>query len=447
MSDTPALPAMIGPYRNRIIGLRVMPVAALLDHPGNWRRHPQTQMDALDSAMRQIGVIDVVRYNEPTNRIWDGHLRKKLFSADPATPVIVIVTDLNAEEEAVALATHDPITGMATADREALAALLDLVKETPLVEDDAGLKNLLEHVAHDAGIAWNVLGDPPDDPGADIDHRHELQTKWNTARGQLWLIESLSLPGRWHRLLCGDSTSREDVTRVMDGQRALLFATDPPYLVDYDGTNHPHAWNKPDTNKDWDDSYHDWDDAAQGADLYEGFIAAAVEIAIVENAAWYCWHASVRQALLEHIWNQHGAFLHQQIIWVKDRPILTRSWYMWQHEPCLMGWVKGHKPPRYSETFQYTVWEVPTVPAGEKTDHPTSKPIELFAIPMQQHTRIGDLCYEPFAGSGSQFVAGEQHGRLVYGLELQPEFVAVILERLSGLGLTVRLADEGEARE
>ena len=88
-----SLPTTIGPYRNRIIGLRVMPVGALLDNPRNWRRHPDAQKSALDAVMRQVGVIDVVRYNEPTNRLWDGHLRKDLFGADPATPVIVLVTE------------------------------------------------------------------------------------------------------------------------------------------------------------------------------------------------------------------------------------------------------------------------------------------------------------------------------------------------------------------
>ena len=114
---------------------------------------------------------------------------------------------------------------------------------------------------------------------------------------------------------------------------------------------------------------------------------------------------------------------------------------MWQHEPCFFGWVKGQKPPRTSEDYPASVWTFPTVPAGERTDHPTSKPVELFAIPMAQHTRLGEVCYEPFSGSGSQQVAGEQNGRLVYGLELQPEFVAVILERLAGMGLEPRLVE------
>ena len=134
--------------------------------------------------------------------------------------------------------------------------------------------------------------------------------------------------------------------------------------------------------------------------------------------------------MLENIWNKYGAFVQQQIIWRKDRAVLTRSWYLWQHEPCFFGWVKGKKPKRLADNYPPTVWEIPTIAPGTQTLHPTSKPIELFAIPMRQHTQAGDICYEPFSGSGSQFVAGEQLGRIVYGVELNPAFVAVALQHL-----------------
>ena len=81
-----------------------------------------------------------------------------------------------------------------------------------------------------------------------------------------------------------------------------------------------------------------------GEKLYDAFVSVAVKCAIAEDAEWYCWHASRNQAPLEAVWEKNGAFVHQQIIWVKDPPILTRSWYMWQHEPCSFGWVKGNKP-------------------------------------------------------------------------------------------------------
>ncbi|CAG0928266.1 partial DNA adenine methyltransferase YhdJ, partial [Thermoflexales bacterium] len=213
------------------------------------------------------------------------------------------------------------------------------------------------------------------------------------------------------------------------GERAVLFATDPPYLVDYDGTNHPHKWQSAKTYQATEDNQDNWDASEQGEALYEGFISIAIEHAIVENAAWYCWHASRRQAMLEALWEKHGAFVHQQIIWRKDRAILTRSWYMWQHEPCFFGWVKGKKPLRRAEDYPPSVWDFPTIAPGTETDHPTAKPVELFAIPMRQHTVRGDICYEPFSGSGSQIIAGEQLGRRVRAIEKNPGFVAVALQR------------------
>lgn len=298
------------------------------------------------------------------------------------------------------------------------------------------------------GDEWGALvagGEAPlPDPGPQIDQAAELQEKWGTAVGQIWEIPSKRVPGKSHRLMCGDSTSPDDVTRLMAGERAILFATDPPYLVGYTGDNHPHKWNKPDKNKDWSESYGiTWDEGDADGELYRGFIRCAVEHAIEPNAAWYCWHASRNQAMLEGVWTEFGAFVHQQIVWVKDRPVLTRSWYLWQHEPCFFGWVKGKKPSRVSDDYPRSVWEIPTISPGTTTLHPTSKPVEVFAVPMEQHCKMGELCYEPFSGSGSQHVAGEQTGRLVYGMEISPAYVAVILERLVGLGLAPVLV-EGE---
>ena len=160
---TTDIPAAIGPYRNRVVGLRVMPAGELLDNPRNWRQHPPAQKAGLDAVMRQVGVIDVVRYNAPTNRLWDGHLRKELFGADPATPVLVLVTDLTEEEEAVALATYDPLAGMARADRDMLAALLGELEDAPVVVEDESLDGLLRRVAGEAGVDWRAVADPPAD--------------------------------------------------------------------------------------------------------------------------------------------------------------------------------------------------------------------------------------------------------------------------------------------
>lgn len=288
-----------------------------------------------------------------------------------------------------------------------------------------------------------LSGLPTEEPGTDngprFDEIDELHMKWGVKPGDLWLIPSKTVKGE-HRLLCGDSTSEADVKRLMDGKRAVLFSTDPPYLVDYDGTNHPHKWNASEEDAD---RLPDWDDASQGIELYDQFIALAIQEAITEDAAWYCWHASRNQSMLEAVWTKYGAFVHQQILWVKDRPILTRSWYMWQHEPCFFGWVKPHKPKRVAKDYPPTVWTFPTLPAGEQSVHPTSKPTDLFAIPIRQHCSRGDIVYEPFSGSGSQQVAAEQEKALCFGLERKPEYCAIILQRLSDMGLSPVRSNNG----
>ena len=247
-----------------------------------------------------------------------------------------------------------------------------------------------------------------------------------TRPGDLWLLGK-------HRLLCGDSTDGDHVKRLMNGERAILFATDPPYLVDYDGTNHPGSKNKPaaaSKNKDWSKTYGvTWDDSSQGPELYQRFIKAAIAEAIDPHAAWYCWHASRRQAMVEAVWIEMGAFVHQQIIWSKDRPILTRSHYLWQHEPCLFGWIKGNKPLRVAEDYLGTIWAIPSLKGEERPDHPTPKPLDCFAIPMRQHAEPDGLCYEPFSGSGSQIIAGEAVGRRVYAMEISPAYVDVAVMR------------------
>jgi len=314
-------------------------------------------------------------------------------------------------------------------DYEALQALMgSLDPDLELVTGFEG--DELEEMLRAAGIDLDGSLPEAGDAEPQLDRAEELAAEWGVMPGQMWRLPS-RVEGREHRIICGSSTDAAVVQRLMGEERAALFATDPPYLVDYDGTNHPQAWNnpKPSMNKDWSESYKDWDVATQGAELYDGFIATAIEHAIVENAAWYCWHASRRQAMLEEVWERHGAFVHQQIIWAKDRPVLTRSFYMWQHEPCFFGWIRGKKPRRVVDEWLSSVWSFPTQTAFERTDHPTQKPLELFEIPMRQHTEVGEVCYEPFSGSGTQIVAGENLGRQVRAVELAPQFVAVALDR------------------
>jgi DNA modification methylase len=406
--------------RDRVVALRRVPANLLRENPNQWRVHSKAQLAALRDAIDEVGfatAILVRQLEDGTYMIIDGHGRQGVVG-DAEIPVIVL--DVNEPEALKLLATLDPLAAMAGADDERLAALLKSVET-----DSEAIQKMLAGLAKGAGI--NLSGEESDvDAEPQIGRAIELREQWKTERGQVWQLGN-------HRLACADSTRLADVGRLMAGEKAVLFATDPPYLVDYNGTNHPGtkvSRNRESLNKDWSESYRDFDRADQGDGLYDGFIKAAVDVAIREDAAWYCWHASRRQAMVEAAWERHGAFVHQQLLWVKERPVLTRSWYLWQHEPCFFGWLRGKKPPRsVSASPLSSVWELPSISRSEDIDHPTPKPVECFSIPMKQHTSEGDVCYEPFSGSGTQIIAAERTGRRCFAMEIAPEFIAVALQR------------------
>lgn len=227
-----------------------------------------------------------------------------------------------------------------------------------------------------------------------------------------------------HRLMCGDSTNADDVQKLMGSERSPLCATDPPYLVDYNGTNHPQSFEREQAGKDNNKQWDAYVDPKASVEFFAKFLRVALAHALTESPATYQWHASRRQALVEEAWKQNGLLLHQQIIWVKSRPVLTRSHFMWQHEPCFYGWIEGH-PPRLRPPVSgdcSTVW---TIDGEQDGIHPTQKPLEIFERPMGYHTHAGEIVYEPFSGSGSQLIAAARTGRRCYAMELAPEFVDV----------------------
>jgi DNA modification methylase len=428
--------------RDRITGLRRVPAKELVPNPRNWRRHPKQQIDALRGLLAEVGYADALLARELEDgrlQLIDGHLRAE---TTPEAQVPVLVLDVTAEEANKILLTLDPLAAMAESDAERIGSLLQTVRT-----ESSAVEELLRRTAGER--LWALIH-PQAEPPAQIDQAGELQRKWGTAAGQLWRIGA-------HRLLCGDSTRAEDVARVMNGEKAILFCTDPPYAVGYSGGSHPQSWGNrgaANRDKDWSGQYVEANradvknDEQAGVRLYRGFIKTALEFAIVRNAAWYLWHASKRHSMVEQVWAEFGAFVHQQIIWVKSRPVLTYSTYLWQHEPCLFGWIRGEKPKTLrsqvgatADQFPTTVWAVPSFEV-ETDAHPTSKPCKLFSLPLEMHTEPGDICYEPFAGSGSQLVAAQQLGRRCYAIEKSPPFVAVVLERMAALGLKPELTGE-----
>ncbi|WP_353429156.1 site-specific DNA-methyltransferase [Paracoccus denitrificans] len=382
----------------------------LVPYARNARTHSEAQLAEIAGSIREFGFVNPVLIAED-GTIIAGHgrvLAARLLGMD-AVPSIRLTGLSDSQRRALVLADNR-IALNAGWDEALLALELSDLKEAGfdlgiMGFEDGELDRLLAgaEAEDETSTPPVIIPEPPRRPAS--------------CTGDLWILGT-------HRLLCGDSTSHDDVRRLMNGERAVLFATDPPYLVDYDGSNHPTR------NKDWSASYGTtWDDSSQGAELYDGFIAAAVAEAITEDAAWYCWHASRRQAMLEECWEKAGAFVHQQIIWVKDRGVLTRSHYLWKHEPCFMGWRRPNRPPKVADQTLPSTWEMPSFAKDERPDHPTPKPLDAFGIPMRQHVARGGLCYEPFSGSGSQIMAGEANGRRVFAMEISPAYVDVAVER------------------
>jgi DNA modification methylase len=285
----------------------------------------------------------------------------------------------------------------------------------------------------------------------DPDAVPELPAEPLTRPGDLWILGD-------HRLLCGDATKASDVAKVMDGERATLMATDPPYLVNYDGGNHPQTWanrgkradgtNRPEAEyeKRWD-AYVDADHSIA---FYQTFLAVAIAEALGERPAIYQWFGMMRMSCVDIAWAANNVKLHQVLIWHKSRPVLGRCWFMWDYEPCAVGWLEGKQPTpkRRPPANARAVWPVDQkegVEEGLGAVHPTIKPVEVIRRPIEWHTLPGELIYEPFSGSGTAIIAAQMTGRRCNAIELSPTFCDVTVKRWEAF--TARTAVRDGARD
>jgi len=405
------------PWANRIVDHGEEPPDQLLANPLNWRVHSSAQQRVLASVLGEVGLVQSVIVNRMTGHLIDGHLRVELAKAAGQPTIPVVYVELSEEEERIILASLDPIGAMAATDREKLSELLAGIEKPDLTE-------LLDAVARANRIALDLgiggLTDPDEVP--------EPPEEPISKPGDLWLLGC-------HRLLCGDSTKSDDVERLMGGKRASLMATDPPYLVDYDGGNHPPTWanggkggDPANGTKHWD-AYIDRDSSVQ---FYQDFLSLAVAGALARNAATYQWFGMMRAEVVFEAWRSVGLLPHQVIVWVKSRRILSRCDFMWNYEPCMYGWVKGKRPEseRRPPAEATAAWEIAsTIEDGAAGIHPTMKPVETVRRPIEWHTAPGGLIYEPFSGSGTAIIAAEMTGRICSAMELSPAFVDCAVQR------------------
>jgi DNA modification methylase len=242
-----------------------------------------------------------------------------------------------------------------------------------------------------------------------------------------------------HRLMCGDATVGADVVRLMDGHRAALMATDPPYLVDYTGGWHvsaaavsEHKWDRPPTaDKDW--APDDWDhfvDAPTAVAFYVAFLRLAIDEALIERPAVYQCHGIMRTDIVMEAWRQAGLLAHQILVWHKSRPVLTHAHYMWDYEPFMYGWPEGKMPKIRPPAIARTVWEIESRHDDNPGSvHPTMKPVELIRTMIDYQTRKGACIYDPFVGSGTSLIAAEITGRRCFAMEISPAYCDVAMTR------------------
>ena len=407
--------------RDRIKDLRRVMAKDLVPNPKNWRRHPKAQVGALRDLLTEVGYADALLARElPDGKLMlvDGHLRAE---TTPDTAVPVLVLDVSEEEADKILATLDPLASMAEPDTEHLKALHATVK----TESDA-VQELLKRTAGER--IWEMihpyeLGEVEVAP----ERADQLQAKWKTARGQMWKAGV-------HRVICGDSTEILILTSLLGrtAPRCRMICTDPPYGVDYASKN---AYlNKTDRgNRIQRPIQNDKLTPEQTGHLFKSALQAV--IAQCEPGA-SCYATVPSGPLLVYFiqaFNASGFEFKHMLVWVKQQFVIGMADYHHRHEPILYGWLPNGAHYFCDDRSQDSVFEVDKPQVNDL--HPTTKPVALISRMIANSSRPGELVYDPFAGSGSTIVAAHQLGRVGYGCELDPGYVAVILERLSLLGL------------
>jgi DNA modification methylase len=411
-------------------GLTWQPVRVRLGMLDGWEDNPKIlskpQARKLLESTRQLGQFSTIAVSpaKPDGRrdIYDGHQRDHIWSQayNPGIAVWAMESSrpLTTEERQAVSVRSVLATG--SFDWGKLAGW-DAATLTGWGMDQETLKGW----NNDANNLKEMLEAEKPDPGdaePQIDRAAELNEKWQVKSGDLWQIGD-------HRLLCGDSTKREDVARVMGNDRAEMIWTDPPYGVSV-GDKNKYLNSIARSNRVEENLEND---TASEPELI-AMLCSAFDNAISVCTAGAGWYVAAPPGPLHVLFGQvlkDRGIWRQTIQWVKNNSTFSPMGvcYHWQSEPIFFGWLPNGAHRFYGGRKQTTVWEIDRPP--KSPEHPTMKPVELVARAVQNSSQKDEIVYELFAGSGTTIVACQNLARKCRAIEISPAYCAVILERMA----------------
>lgn len=355
------------------------------------------EYEKLKRSIEQFGYVDPLIWNKTTGRVVGGHQRLKILKDCGLTEVECVVVELPEDKEKALNIALNKISGDWDKDKLAL-----LVADLQATDFDVSLTGF------DAAEIKELFADLKDKEvkDDDFDLNAALEKASFVERGDVWTV------GR-HRLMCGDATSPEDVDQLMDGKKANLVLTDPPYGVSYKSEAGLTIKN----------------DSIKGKDFYSFLLSSFKNMAdhLENGGAAYVFHADTEGVNFRTAFVDAGFHLAGVCIWAKDIFVFGHSDYQWQHEPVLYGYLKNGKHPWFSDRRQTTIWNYDKL-KNHKT-HPNTKPLDVLAYPMCNSTQENGIVLDTFGGSGSTLMACEQANRICYMMELDEKYASVILRR------------------
>lgn len=358
-----------------------------------------SEYEKLKKSIETFGYVEPVIWNKRTGNIVGGHQRLKILVEQGVSEVECVVVDMDEKEEKALNVALNKVSG----DWD-LPKLADLIGELDESMFDISLTGF--ETAEIDDLFSKVHDKDVQDDDFDVDAA--LEEESISKQGDIWLL------GR-HRLICGDSTKSETYEKLMEGKKANLCVTDPPYNVNYTAGSENERTIKNDNMED--------------KNFYEFLLASFKNIfnSLEDGAAAYVFHADTEGLNFRKAFKDAGFHLANVCIWAKQSLVLGRSDYQWQHEPILYGWKPTGKHRWYSDRKQTTIWNFDRPTKSEL--HPTMKPVPLVAYPIQNSSMSNCIVLEPFAGSGSTLIACEQTGRICYAIELDEKYADVIMKR------------------